>query len=78
MAAADLRATFALAVANLIAQSGRTLSVVITIGELAEIDVVRRRFVVSDDSWRPLTDKEPRDVDEDIADVVFASGWLEI
>jgi len=72
VAAADLRAMFALAVASFIAQSGRTLSVVITMGELAEIEVVLRRFAVSEMSVRP--ENEPRDEDEDIADVAFASG----
>ena len=43
VAAADLRAAWALAVASLLAQSGRILSVVMTSGAFAERDVPLRR-----------------------------------
>jgi hypothetical protein len=43
VAAADLRAAWFLAFASFVAQSGRTLSVVMTVDALAEMEVVRLR-----------------------------------
>lgn len=63
VAAADLRAACARAVASLVAQSGLILSVVITSGALAEIEVPRRLPGPGD------MPEEDNDVCEDIADI---------
>lgn len=62
VAAADLRAACALAVASLLAQSGRILSVVTTSGALADSEVPRLLPGPGD------SPDEDKDVWEDMAD----------
>ena len=63
VAAADRRAAWALAVESLEAQSGRTLSVVMTSGDVADRDVPRRRPGPGD------IPEDDTDVCEDLADM---------
>lgn len=66
VAAADLRAAWFLAFASLVAQSGLTLSVVITVEAFAEIEVVLRRAPAK--GLRVGLAAEFRDEDDDIAE----------
>ena len=70
VAAADRRAACALALANFVAQSGRTLSVVITVGSLAERDVALRRPVIGGEAI------EPREELDDNGEVAEATARL--
>jgi hypothetical protein len=65
VAAADLRAAWFLAFANLVAQSGLTLSVVMTVASLADTEVVLRRPAIG--LSEGLT-AEFSDDDEDMAE----------
>lgn len=77
VAAADLRAACARALANFCAQSGRIRSVVITPGEFAEMEVVLRLNVVDGASKDPFPapENDEREDDDDMAEVALASGW---
>jgi hypothetical protein len=66
VAAADLRAACARALASFVAQSGLILSVVITEGALADKEVARRR--------EPAPGDDPSEDEEDIADDACARG----
>jgi hypothetical protein len=74
VAAAARRAKWDLAFASFVAQSGRTLSVVITVEALAEIDIVRLLCVLGE---REGLVCELREVDDDIAEEKPASPWFE-
>ena len=76
MAAADLRAACARALANFCAQSGLIRSVVMTAGELADIDVVLRLDGKEGESSGPLIvpEKDESEEEDDMADVALASG----
>lgn len=75
VAAADLRAAWARASANFCDQSGRMRSVVMTAGEDAEIDPVRRR--PNEAPRDPWPGPDAREDEEDIADVGWASPWID-
>lgn len=59
------------------AQSGRTLSVVTTVGAVAESDVVLRREVDVGERCPALPVADTREEEEDIAEVALAKGWVD-
>lgn len=69
VAAAALLAAWLLALVSFVAQSGRILSVVITVGAFAEIDAVLRRDIVT--GARPGLATEFKEEEEDIAEETF-------
>jgi hypothetical protein len=75
VAAADRRAKCERAFASFVAQSGRTLSVVMTVEALADIEVVRRLCVCGCGDSVGLVVELSED-DEDIAEAKDPKPWF--
>lgn len=75
MAAADRLAKCDLALASFVAQSGRTLSVVITVEAFADIEVVLRLWLFGCGDNAGLV-VELREDDDDMAEAKAPKPWL--
>jgi len=79
VAAAALLAACILASDSFLAQSGRTLSVVVTLVAFAERDCARLLVAAAGikKAISPLFD-EDRDAEDDIAEEALTNGWLRL